>query len=93
MRQLVEQSLAGICLIQDERTLYANPRMAEMLGMPGSEAGALFGRAVLDFVHPDDHGWLRIADASGARRGRRCRSATRSVCCEPTGASPGPRSW
>ncbi len=68
MRQLVEQSLAGICLIQDERTLYANPRMAEMLGMPGSEAGALFGRAVLDFVHPDDHGWLRIATRRHAAR-------------------------
>jgi two-component system cell cycle sensor histidine kinase/response regulator CckA len=61
MRQLVERSLAGICLIQDERVLYANPRMAEMLGMAGSDAGALFGRAVLDFVHPDDHGWLRVA--------------------------------
>ncbi len=68
MRQLVEQSLAGICLIQDERTLYANPRMAEMLGMPGSETGALFGRAVLDFVHPEDHGWLRIATRRHAAR-------------------------
>ncbi len=61
MRQLVEQSLAGICLIQDERMLYANPRLAEMLGMSGSEAGSLFGRAVLDFVHRDDQGWLRVA--------------------------------
>jgi two-component system, cell cycle sensor histidine kinase and response regulator CckA len=61
MRQLVERSLAGICLIQDERTLYANPRMAEMLGLPPGEAGALFGRAVREFIHPDDHPWLRIA--------------------------------
>jgi PAS domain S-box-containing protein len=59
MRQLVEHALAGIWLLQDGRTLYANPRIAEMLGLPGSEAGALFGRAVLDFVHPEDHGWLR----------------------------------
>jgi len=60
MRQLVEQSLAGICLIQDERLLYANPRMAEMLGLSVDEAGTLFGRAILDFVHPEDHGRLRV---------------------------------
>ncbi len=60
MRQLVEQSLAGICLIQDQRALYANPRMAEMLGLPAAEAGSLFGREILDFIHPDDHGRLRV---------------------------------
>ncbi len=61
MRQLVERTLAGIWLLQDERTLYANPRIAEMLGLPASEAGTLFGRPVPDFVHPDDRAWLRAA--------------------------------
>ncbi len=60
MRQLVEHALVGICLFQDERVLYANPRMAEMLGLPGSEAGALSGRGALEFVDEPDRGRLRL---------------------------------
>ncbi|WP_240674237.1 EAL domain-containing protein [Crenobacter cavernae] len=36
-RALVEQSLVGIFILQDERLVYANPKLAEMLGYPVSE--------------------------------------------------------
>ncbi|TCP15526.1 PAS domain S-box-containing protein/diguanylate cyclase (GGDEF)-like protein [Crenobacter luteus] len=36
-RALVEQSLVGIFILQDDRLVYANPKLAEMLGYPVAE--------------------------------------------------------
>lgn len=51
-RSLVEQSIAGIYIIQDGKVAYANPRTAEILGYPDGDA--LLGRPPADFVAPRD---------------------------------------
>ncbi len=50
-RCLVEQSLVGIYVIQDERFAYVNPKMAEIFGYTAQE---LSSTSVLDFVTAED---------------------------------------
>jgi PAS domain S-box-containing protein len=50
-RALVEQSLTGIYIIQGDRFVYVNPRMAEIFGRPAAE---LTGRSLFDFIVPED---------------------------------------
>jgi PAS domain S-box-containing protein len=50
-RGLVEQSLAGIYVIQDEKLSYVNPRFAELLGYG---PGELLGTNPDDFILPED---------------------------------------
>jgi len=50
-RTLVEQSLVGIYIIQDDRFSYVNPRLTEIFGF---SAEAFAARPVLDFIAPDD---------------------------------------
>lgn len=50
-RRLVEQSLTGIYVIQDDRLVYANPKMEEILGYTAQELAA---RPLLDFIAEDD---------------------------------------
>ncbi len=50
-RRLVEQPLAGIYVIQDERFAYVNPKMTDIFGFSESE---LLSRPVLDFIVPAD---------------------------------------
>ena len=49
---LVEQSIAGTYILQDGKIVYANPRLAAILGYENSEA--LIGHSPSDFVHPKD---------------------------------------
>lgn len=49
---LVEQSIAGSYILQDGKIVYANPRLAAILGYENSEA--LIGRSPSDFIHPKD---------------------------------------
>ncbi|MDS4020739.1 MAG: bacteriohemerythrin [Candidatus Competibacter sp.] len=42
-RGLVEQSLAGICIIQDDRFVYVNPKFAEMFGHTVEEIAGRLG--------------------------------------------------
>ena len=51
-RTLVEGSLAGVYIIQDDRFVYVNPRMAELFGYPPEE---MIGRPAIDFTAPADH--------------------------------------
>ena len=55
-RALVEQSLVGICIVQDDRIQYANPTLARMLDYP---AEALVQMPVLDLVAPEDRERVR----------------------------------
>ncbi len=55
-RTLVEQSLVGIYVIQDERFVYVNPKMVEILGWPAEE---LASRPVYDFIVPEDRALTR----------------------------------
>ncbi len=50
-RCLVEQSLVGIYVIQGDRFVYVNPKMAEVFGHP---AETLTSAPVTDFVREDD---------------------------------------
>lgn len=51
---LVEQSLAGVYLIEDDRFTYVNRRFAEIFGYEVGEVLAL--PSVLELVHPEDRG-------------------------------------
>ena len=48
---IVENSLTGLCIIQDGRIVFANPRFAEIYGYSLNE---IVGMESLDLVHPDD---------------------------------------
>lgn len=50
-RGIVEQSLVGLYIIQDDIFQYANPRFAEMFGVSQSE---FMGKSVELFIHPPD---------------------------------------
>jgi PAS domain S-box-containing protein len=51
-RTLCENSLAGICLHQDDKILYVNEQAATNFGYSVEE---LLGRSIWDFVAPEDH--------------------------------------
>lgn len=53
-RGLVEQSIAGIYIIQDNKLVYVNPRCAEILGQ--GPAAELLGSDPLDFIAVADRG-------------------------------------
>src|SRR5690625_3063401 len=55
-RTLVEHSLVGIYIIQDEIVTYANPCVLEMMR---GETRDIIGRSVLDLVAPDDRRTVR----------------------------------
>lgn len=51
-RALVEQSLAGIYVVEEDRFTYVNPRFAEIFGRSRDELAA--GERVLELVAPED---------------------------------------
>jgi PAS domain S-box-containing protein/putative nucleotidyltransferase with HDIG domain len=51
-RCMIEQSIAGVCIIQDDRFNYVNPRFEEILGYPVGDG--LVGRSPLEIVSPKD---------------------------------------
>ena len=53
-RQLVEQSLQGIVVIQDFRIVYANTAFCNISGYSADELGALKRQQVQALIHPDD---------------------------------------
>ncbi|MFW5972772.1 MAG: PAS domain S-box protein [Bacteroidota bacterium] len=55
-RTLVESSLVGIYIIQDERFVYVNPRFEEIVGRTSEE---LIGCQVLDIILPEDRSLVR----------------------------------
>ena len=55
-RALVEQSIVGIYIIQDDQFVYVNPRMAGIFGRSEAE---LTSRTLYDFIVPEDHAVMR----------------------------------
>lgn len=55
-RALVEQSVTGIYVAQDERFVYVNPRFCEILGWTAAE---LASRPAYDFILPEDRALAR----------------------------------
>jgi PAS domain S-box-containing protein len=62
-RTVVENSLAGIYVIQGDKWVYVNPRLVQMLGY--DSADELVGRQPWDFVHPEDR--ERVKSLGGGR--------------------------
>ncbi|HID32558.1 MAG TPA: PAS domain S-box protein, partial [bacterium (Candidatus Stahlbacteria)] len=62
-RTLVEQSIQGIVIIQDQRIVFANPAFAEISGYTVDEMLALTPEEIQRMVHPDDQAlvWGRMA--------------------------------
>jgi PAS domain S-box-containing protein len=55
-RVLVEQSIVGIYIIQDDQFVYVNPRM---LGIFGRSEEEMTSRTAYDFIVPEDHALVR----------------------------------
>jgi PAS domain S-box-containing protein len=55
-RTLVEHSIVGIYIIQDDQFVYVNPRMAEILGWSEEE---MTSRTISDFIVPEDQALVR----------------------------------
>ncbi|MBI4195521.1 MAG: PAS domain S-box protein [Betaproteobacteria bacterium] len=72
-RSVVEQSIAGLYVVQDGMIRYVNPRCAEIFGY--SAAGDVIERPVLDFVSPEDRAAVERSIArrlAGESQGVRC---------------------
>jgi PAS domain S-box-containing protein len=61
-RDLIEQSMLGIVVFQDERVILANQAMAEMLGMSVEEMTSAGPGAIVDAIRPEfrDEMWSRL---------------------------------
>ena len=68
-RTVVENSLAGIYVVQGGRFTYVNPRLAQMMGY--SSPAELEGTNPWDLVHPDDREGLRQMGVSRGDESRR----------------------
>ena len=55
-RSLVEQSIVGIYIVQDDQIVYVNPRMTGIFGWSEEE---MTSRTVYDFIVPEDHALVR----------------------------------
>ena len=60
-KSLVEQSIAGIYILQDRRFVYVNPRFAAILGYDAAED--LIGREAYSLLPPDAHDQVRATIA------------------------------
>jgi PAS domain S-box-containing protein len=56
-RALVEQSLMGVYIMQDDRLVYVNPKAADLLGYTQQEM--IDAPAPLDFIHEQDRALVR----------------------------------
>ena len=61
---VVEHSLQGLCILQDQREVFANSAYADMLGYTVKELLALSPKQVKNLVHPDDQeiAWGHVRD-------------------------------
>ena len=65
-RSVVEGSLQGIVIQQDEKIVYANPAMARIFGFESAQD--LLGKSTFDdFVAPEERGPLRIRTLAASR--------------------------
>ena len=55
-RSLVEQSIVGIYITQDDQFVYVNPMMAKIFGRSEEE---MTSRTLYDFIMPEDHALVR----------------------------------
>jgi PAS domain S-box-containing protein len=65
-RQIAEQSLLGIAILQDDRLCYANQAIADVLGAPLADVQRWSFDQVLDRVHPDDRSQFDVRTGPAA---------------------------
>ena len=53
-REISDRALTGIFIHKDEKLVYANPRMAQILGYDPKEIPEMEGESISRFLHPDD---------------------------------------
>jgi PAS domain S-box-containing protein len=63
-RSLVDRANDGICLVQDKRLIFVNPRLAEIVGY---DTDQLEGQPFADYIHPQE---LSYVEERYARRMR-----------------------
>ena len=51
LRSLVQNVRESIAVFQDEKVVFSNPRLGELVGVPTEE---VIGRGLAEFIHPDD---------------------------------------
>ncbi|MDO8055675.1 MAG: PAS domain S-box protein, partial [Candidatus Hermodarchaeota archaeon] len=58
-RTLVDQSLQGHVIFQDNRIVFTNPRLLDAVGLTQKEALNLSPEAIWEIIHPADREWVR----------------------------------
>ncbi len=58
-RALVDQSLQGLVIYQDNRIVFANPIIQDVIGLTSEEFSKLNPEAVWGLLHPDDLEWVQ----------------------------------
>ncbi|NTV27422.1 MAG: PAS domain-containing protein [Methanothrix sp.] len=53
-RELIDKSLLGLAIIQDRRLIYANERLAEIIGHSLEDMLVLSADNFMSLIHPDD---------------------------------------
>lgn len=68
-RLLVNQSLQGIAILQDERFVFVNPMLGDMIGCSEPELLAMPARDIAALIHPDDRQMVlsRLRDRTAGR--------------------------
>ena len=79
-RSVVERASDGICIVQEGRLRYVNPRLAEMVGYKPDD---LVGREFMEYVYPDDR--QTVADRYRHRLAGEAVPSTYSVRFLPRG--------
>jgi PAS domain S-box-containing protein len=58
-RALIDQSLQGLVIFQDNHILFANPVIQDIIGMTSEEFTKLTPEAVWGLIHPEDREWVQ----------------------------------
>ena len=53
-RELIENSLQGIIIIQEYKVVYANPAFAKITGYTVEELQSFTPQQIIELAHPDD---------------------------------------
>jgi PAS domain S-box-containing protein len=64
---LVNQTLQGLAIIQEDRVQFANPALAEIAGLPLEELLGAPIEALSLAIHPDDQDWMTDIAPNGQR--------------------------
>jgi PAS domain S-box-containing protein len=58
-RQLVENAQEGVCVIQDEKIVFANPKIIDTVKMGGISIEKMYSQPFYSFIHPAEQDLMR----------------------------------